>query len=111
MKIRQGFVSNSSTSSFCLFGIILHEDVSKYLPTDFEDKHDEDYEEYFDNLGLSYRSETEYGAILGVDPDSMKDDETGAQYKARILSMIKTALPFYDESKARFEHYCGEEYN
>lgn len=85
MKVRLGFVSNSSSSSFCILGI--------YMPENFT-------EDDFDNilnervfqtiLYVQYGISNYYDQLLiGVTPDRMKDDETLAQFKERICKEFK----------------------
>jgi hypothetical protein len=79
MKIRNGFVSNSSTSSFCIYGACID-----------RDKVDEDAVE---KLGLSYH----YGdpnndsdmVYIGRSWSSVKDDETGKAFKESIERLIE----------------------
>ena len=77
MKIRKGYVSNSSSSSFCVLGI--------YKP--------EDYDEYeLTGGGLinyHYGIDNYYKQIiLGASPESMKEDETLHDFKTRICEMF-----------------------
>ena len=79
MKIRSGFVSNSSSSSFCILGIAVD---------------DETYEK-LDNIPYSSRNEdtldtqtgisNEDDRYIGYCPEKMKDDETLSQFKDRIV--------------------------
>ena len=84
MKIRSGFVSNSSSSSFCILGISVNRD--KYDEIDAKrwgkDKDtdlsmhrgiDEYYEQY----------------IVGYQPGQMEDTETLAQFKQRAVDALK----------------------
>lgn len=72
MKIRQGFVSNSSTTSFCIYGAgISHEQ-------------EEDAEE----LGLIVERD-EYGDLYaGLYWFNIGDDETGGEFKIKIREKI-----------------------
>ncbi len=83
MKIRQGFVSNSSTTSFCIYG---------YEAANQEEK---------DLLeGLSYSDieplRVEYGSYreryIGAEWRAIKDNETGAEFKARVQKKIEELL-------------------
>ena len=85
MKIRLSFVSNSSSSSFCLLGI--------YLPENFSE---DDFDDILDNKAFQTILYIENGIynyydhkIIGVTPDRMKDDETLAQFKERICKEFK----------------------
>lgn len=78
MRIRSGFVSNSSSSSFCILGRSItseeHEMIgdskSKKLRTE-----------------ASISCEDEYYA--GAHPEDMKDEETLLQFKQRIVDEFK----------------------
>ena len=85
MKVRLGFVSNSSSSSFCLLGI--------YLPENFSE---DDFYDILDNKAFQTILYIENGIynyydqkIIGVTPDRMKEDETLAQFKERICQEFK----------------------
>jgi hypothetical protein len=87
MKIRQGFVSNSSSTSFCLLCINSKEK--------FDIDIDEDgLEEKFANSDLDYEYAVEgYDAqYIGMSPYQMKDDETLLQFKQRIVDEFKNKL-------------------
>lgn len=83
MKIRSYFVSNSSSSSFCVLGILLPENLTE----------DSFYEnELIDKMFLSIeRGISNYydQFVIGVDPEKMKDDETLLQFKERICKEIR----------------------
>jgi hypothetical protein len=79
MKVRQGFVSNSSASSFCIFGTYL------------EGKGYEEIEELLDGTSLYYSSGGEYscGMYVGREFQTIKDDETGKQFKDSTEKLLK----------------------
>ena len=78
MKIRYGFVSNSSSSSFCVVG---------------KQYNEEDYEKIFNDLdwespiyGVRI---TEYDPYtVGLSINKMKDEETLAEFKKRAYEEI-----------------------
>ncbi len=84
MKIRIGFVSNSSSCSFCVYGIRVE-----------EGKIDYDKEEALGKSGLSVEMFQSDDKAVGISWSSIKDDETGKQFKERIEKLIK-------------EHFEGE---
>ncbi len=129
MKIRQGFVSNSSSSSFCIYGITMDEWdmkdalIKKGIAT--EEDLSEGLYEYLDDWSFKYDlkqkglSEEEiekklanrpladfkYESIngdchfIGVPWRNIKDDETGADFKARIDA--KLAEIFGDDATCK----------
>lgn len=100
MKIRAGFVSNSSSSSFLIYGTFvdtskLEKLLEKMSPEDSEnDKVDPKmyFEERADKLGLDAYSYCGYdcgGMHVGMSWSSVKDDETGKQFKERVQQKIR----------------------
>lgn len=79
MKTRNGFVSNSSTSSFCIYGAMV--DRNKVNEEEMEKWGLEVY--YGDS---NWEQDKIY---VGKSWSSIKDDETGAQFKKQIESLLK----------------------
>jgi len=78
MKIRNGFVSNSSTTSFCIMG----EWVSEPEGCD-------DFWDLCEDNGLECHSPEGYrGYAVGLSFDEMGDDETKAQFVNRVRNLI-----------------------
>ena len=85
MKIRNGFVSNSSTTSFCIYGVTSDEEIYD----------DDDYKTYqkLMKLGISLFREPDSGtSYAGVSFSTIKDDETGKQFKERVEKILKEHL-------------------
>jgi len=76
MKIRTGFVSNSSSTSFSIFGIWTNENK-------------EQVEEAADKLGLfTHYDQAGDGIYIGREFSTIKDDETGAQFKRSTQELV-----------------------
>lgn len=99
MKIRLGFVSNSSSSSFAIWG------TAAEKPPRFDDSWD--WEQAMEEEGLEHYN-TGYDNLVGMSPDRQRDDETLGSFKLRIMAAInKTCLPD-DQTVAFFseEYEC-----
>ena len=102
MIIRNGFVSNSSTSSFLIYGVALDSSQIKELLgyPDIEDENGDEeefdaYEILEDKLphGLEYhRPDYDDDYYIGESWSSVKDDETGKQFKERIEASLKSVF-------------------
>lgn len=80
MKVRIGYVSNSSSSSFCILGI--------KTPEHIEDEYDIKY--YGDILTYEYGIYNYYNQyFIGAKPSCMKDNETLLEFKQRICEALK----------------------
>jgi hypothetical protein len=116
MKIRAGFVSNSSSSSFCVYGVemdlnkfkklIKRLDINFNISNDLDlvsllnKKYDEDEYDVFDVidgaekkfmklLGLIVRASGEEETIyIGRSFNTLRDDETGEQFKKSVQEKL-----------------------
>jgi hypothetical protein len=98
MKIRSGFVSNSSSSSFCIYGIEVTEEIQEKIKKFLDPDKNEDHEEYIGHSELSEmfnygekKFDVKYIAAfcgesgyLGGYWSTIGDDETGKQFKDRV---------------------------
>jgi hypothetical protein len=111
MKIRTGFVSNSSSSSFLLYGVTFEGEFEviealgiseadaeeKYLDVESGEEIIEEFlgEDKFKNLvkenniGFWGHDGTLY---FGASWDTVRDNETGAQFKERIQNAVNQIL-------------------
>lgn len=86
MKIRTGFVSNSSSSSFCILGVTTDE-IEKQVT--LVDENFDWYERCNDDLEFeNWISEYESGGAVGIDPHKMDDSLTVAQNKENVAEKI-----------------------
>jgi hypothetical protein len=102
MKIRQGFVSNSSSSSFVLWGVSSYDvDMDRDAIENFTYG-----EKKIAGLQVSSGIESD-GFFVGGSPTSMRDDETLLQFKQRIVDMLAKADICVTASDIQFHHEAG----
>jgi len=112
MKIRNGFVSNSSSSSFTIYGVrLMIDDIKKYLPPEIDTSLNEDeimeemYEKGVEWYDISSKIEKDLGKefscfydyeyfsmYVGRELSSLKDDETGSQFKKFAEEKIQSII-------------------
>ena len=89
MKTRQGFVSNSSSSSFCIYGKYFDkETVLEAFKCSPED-HDIYDIKFPDGLECHYNSDVNDNVAIGRSFSTIKDDETGKQFKEGVEKAIE----------------------
>lgn len=91
MKIRNGFVSNSSSSSFLIYGAFIDSDkASEVFGEDWMDSYslEKDHPE-FKGWEISCGPDGSDGLYIGKSWDSIEDNQTGKQFKEEIESVIK----------------------
>jgi len=94
MKIRTGFVSNSSSSSFCIYGVSMDDyEFGEKIRTLHPSLADEECtytlsEELDTNLDVQFPSE--YGEVyIGRSWATISDNETGKQFKESVEKEIE----------------------
>lgn len=115
MKVRYGFVSNSSSTSFCIFGTSIEpEKIDKAYqkkfgpnpPLEDDDPYaedlwidtDEELNNLLKNSGLSYVESIEYSDTyyVGIDVGDLDYDKTLLEQKKEIQDKIKEVFNFDD---------------
>jgi len=101
MKVRNGFVSNSSSSSFLIYGAAFSsrsEDIKKLVKKlDLEDASDtyiyELAEAIESKIGIGvFTAEDDSCLYFGRTPSSIGDDETGKEFKDKIEKALAEAF-------------------
>lgn len=106
-KFRTGFVSNSSSSSFLIYGAVISEDditeefFQKHLKEEYpefntleelQDSDEYDHAELVEYIAEKLDIDIHYGyedKYFGYSWDMVDDDETGRQFKERIQNKLK----------------------
>jgi len=89
MKIRKGFVSNSSSTSFCIFGACVKEGWGESLVT----LSAEEIEDRLQNTTLRYATGESDEIYVGLNWHDMDDNETKQDFMRRIRKLILDAFP------------------
>ena len=94
-KIRTGFVSNSSSSSFCIYGTHLNRESSIEILRDQHNISIDEVDELEDILSLNvyYMPYDDDGFYIGRSFRTIKDNETGKEFKEKVEEKIKKYFP------------------
>ena len=108
MKIRTGYVSNSSSSSFCIMGVCLEKDeVQEAIAKRMEES--DEYDEYkaekeiFGLFGTHGIYEYGESVIYGLSVEEMKEHETLLEFKKRVFQTIKYPGIKFEDVKWRID--------
>lgn len=91
MKIRCGFVSNSSSSSFLIYGVVLENNQSLFKDTESVLDLLEEAAKEVEQVSVEYPPDDDY-VYVGMSWSQVKDDETGAQFKARVEKAVTEVI-------------------
>ena len=101
MLIRHGFVSNSSTTSFCVYGIVKDAKVSEKIEGVVGDA----------GLELFWGNPNDYHTkvYIGRSLCDIQGDETMNEFKLRITSAVETLFPGEGHTCGNYEegYYDG----
>ena len=95
MKIRIGFVSNSSTTSFCIYGASISKSkiLKKYNPSINEEEigYDDELDKMIEEAGLECHNIPWDGdeCFIGKSWRYIKDNETGRQFKDNVSDLVE----------------------
>jgi len=94
-KIRTGFVSNSSSSSFCIYGTHLNREATIEILRDQHNILIDDIDELEDIISLNvyYMPYDDDGFYIGRSFKTIKDNETGKAFKENVEEKIKKYFP------------------
>ena len=81
MKLRTGFVSNSSSSSFCILGVEIDSETMNKLEGAYK-------ELTGTRVRTHYSISHDDGKYVGISVTSMKDDETPRQVKRELVDAL-----------------------
>ncbi len=98
MKERLGFVSNSSSSSFLIYGVCISEStlIKVYNTINGSDESEDSDVPYLIEKELGVEShhvpDDDY-YFFGISPDSIRDDQTGAEFKKEVRDKLLKYFP------------------
>jgi hypothetical protein len=87
VKRRNGFVSNSSATSFCLYGACVDEDVVLGRHPDMDDIND-----IAKKYGLEVKITPYSNICIGKHPNNIKNDQTGAQFRNEVKKSVSKLM-------------------
>jgi hypothetical protein len=90
MKNREGFVSNSSSSSFCIIGVVLKKEIDAYkIEMLFYDSKFKKEKNLLDTLNIFQGIDTYYDDnLIGISVHNLKDTDTIGDIKKVVLDNL-----------------------
>lgn len=116
MKIRVGFVSNSSSSSFCFKGICIVNSVIKFEDDDEDCDIGAALEDVIEKTGCDFLTYDlggdECGCLyIGVDYEDIGEDETGREFTERVQAACDKVCDILNIEREKVSQQSGEYYS
>ncbi len=107
MKIRNGFISNSSTTSFCIVGCMFEDkkEIKKLFKKELVDKYKDSYFSDNDFLELFYEEEEKAGEKIELSCHVSPSDETYVGVSIKNLKDNQTLIEFKELVKQKLSKY------
>jgi len=93
MKTRMGFISNSSTTSFCIMGIIINSDEVKRLAKKKKMDTWDYFETYLEGNGLDVEMEDQQWTV-GLSIEKLGSNETRQGFHDKVEIMLKNVIGY-----------------